>query len=372
MFEHFTDRTRKVTPLDNKDPTEAIRILDAAANRATEGLRVVEDYVRFVLDDAYLTELAKQLRHDLAAACTTLRRADRAAMRDTQCDVGTEISTHSEAQRLDTWEVCQASFERTKQSLRSLEEFGKIIEPRFAGQIEALRYRSYTLEKAVVVSIESGQRLRDVSLCVLVDGQDSPGEFAILVSELFAAGVGMIQLRDKRLADGPLLGRAERLVEQARRAGSTCIIINDRPDIAAAADADGVHLGQDDLSVKDARAILGPRKLIGVSTHAVEQARAAVLDGANYLGAGPTFPSTTKTFSQFPGLEYLEQVAAEISLPLLAIGGIDATNLPQVLQTGVTRVAVSAAVGGTENPGSAAQSILKILRDSAALGTGTA
>src|SRR5947207_7798859 len=108
---------------------------------------------------------------------------------------------------------------------------------------------------------------------------------------------------------------------------STLAIINDRADIAATAGADGVHVGKEDLSVKDVRAIVGTRMLIGVSTHNIEQARAAALDGANYFGAGPTFRSRTKDFAMFAGLDYLREVAAEIRLPTFAIGGITVENL---------------------------------------------
>ncbi len=335
------------------DPT---RILDASANRATEGLRVVEDYARFLLDDAHLTSKLKQLRHDLAQACNTLLGNDRYPARDTQQDVGTTITTSSESKRIDTHGVCIASLERTKQSLRSLEEYGKIILPRRASRFESLRYQLYTLEKALTITVESTARLGGVTLCALIDGQASEEDFTALVEKLLGAGVGMIQLRDKQLDDRELLDRAKLLKSLTTRDSQlgTLTIINDRADIAAAAGADGVHLGQEDLSVKDARAILGPRKLIGVSTHSLEQARQAVLDGANYLGAGPTFPSTTKSFDKFPGLDYLREVAREISLPTFAIGGINVDNLPQVLGTGITRVAVSSAADS-------ATELLKIL-----------
>jgi thiamine-phosphate pyrophosphorylase len=145
------------------------------------------------------------------------------------------------------------------------------------------------------------------------------------------------------------------------RRGATLAIINDRADIAALARADGVHLGQEDLSVKDARAIVGPRMLIGVSTHNISQARQAVLDGANYLGAGPTFPSQTKAFDDFAGLDYLREVAAETRLPTYAIGGISADNLPDVLETGVSRVAVGAAVTEAADPGVATRKLLVML-----------
>ena len=94
-------------------------------------------------------------------------------------------------------------------------------------------------------------------------------------------------------------------LRELTRGTDTLFIMNDRPDLAALCHADGVHLGQEDLSVKDARAIVGPDALIGVSTHTIEQARQAVLDGANYIGVGPTFPSGTKQFEKFPGLDFL-------------------------------------------------------------------
>ncbi len=355
-------------------PIPTTRILDASANRAAEGLRVVEDYVRFVLDDSHLTQLLKQLRHDLAQACAALPHADRCAARDTQHDVGTEISTDAESERTDAWDVCLASFERTKQSLRSLEEFSKVDSPDLAGCFEAQRYRLYTLEKAIGITHNSGSRLGDTNLCVLIDCMNTVAKFSGLVEQLLNADVGMIQLRDDKLSDRELLNRAKTLISQTtkRRDSSrppltqTLTIINNRPDIAAATGADGVHLGQEDLSVMAARTILGPRKLIGISTHSIEQARRAVLDGANYLGAGPTFPSSTKSFDAFPGLDYLREVTAEISLPTFAIGGIQAENLPQVLQAGITRVAVSGAVARTPNPGETASELLRILRGAAA------
>lgn len=337
------------------------RILDASLNRAAEGLRVVEDYVRFVLDDAHLASLAKQLRHDLAAASAAMPTLERHAARDTQRDVGTAISATSESHRPDAWSVCQASMERTKQSLRSLEEYGKVLSAEFGARFEALRYQFYTFEAAVGRTRDALDRIAAVQLCVLVDGRASETEFSHLVGELIGAGVGAIQLRDKSLPVRELVARAKLLVAAARASQQTLAIINDRPAVAAVADADGVHLGQDDMTVHDARAILGPRKLIGVSTHSIEQARQAVLDGANYLGVGPTFQTSTKKFDAFPGTQLLAVVAREIKLPAFAIGGISASNLPQVLATGTTRVAVSSAATAAAAPGAAAAHLVAIL-----------
>jgi thiamine-phosphate pyrophosphorylase len=341
-------------------PTANLRILDASLNRAAEGLRVVEDYVRLALDDPFLAGLAKSLRHELAESAAALPAAERHAARDTLRDVGTELSTPGEGRRADLWDVCAANLKRVEQSLRSLEEYGKLVDAGFARQIEMLRYSTYTLEKAIDTGRLSRERLEGVRLCGLVDGRESAAAFERLVTSLSEAGVGMIQLRDKQLDDRQLLARA-RLLRQATRDWPTLAVVNDRPDVAAAAQADGVHLGQEDLSVKDARSIVGPRMLIGVSTHNLDQARAAVLDGANYLGAGPTFPSQTKSFGQFAGVEYLLEVAAEIRLPTFAIGGIGVDNLGDVLATGITRVAVGAAVTQADDPNRVARNLLEQL-----------
>lgn len=374
----------------------AIRVLDASLNRATEGLRVVEDYVRFVLDDRHLTEQFKRLRHDLAAAASLLPLAARHAARDTQADVGTTISTLSEGMRGDAWQVCVASLERVKQSLRSLEEFSKVAKPpamadlrHAAGEFERLRYWLYTLEGALGRTVNAIDRLADSRLYVLIDGGASEAAFVALVENLVAARVDVLQLRDKRLDDRELLSRARRLVAIASQppappGGCSCdgmdersrdsrppepgaqkcsplVIINDRPDIAALAEADGVHLGQNDLRVKDARAILGPHRLIGVSTHSIDQARAAVLNGANYLGVGPTFPSQTKSFEVFPGLAFVREAATEIRLPAFAIGGITQQNAAEVISAGLSRLAVASAVTGAAEPQAAATALRTLL-----------
>jgi thiamine-phosphate pyrophosphorylase len=158
-------------------PTPLLRILDASLNRAGEGLRVVEDFVRFVLDDPFLTSELKTIRHDLTTASAAISSPDRHASRDTLRDVGTEIATSSEQNRVDLWAVCSASFKRTEQSLRSLEEYGKVSDPDFAQKCASLRYRLYTLEKALDIGRTSRERLEGVRLCVLVDGQPSAAAF---------------------------------------------------------------------------------------------------------------------------------------------------------------------------------------------------
>ena len=352
------------TNVDLSDEMSVLRVLDAAANRASEGLRVIEDYVRFAMDDRHLTRQLKTLRHELAQVLSVLDTHDRLAARESISDVGADVKTTSEFERLDAAAVLTASFQRLQQSLRSLEEFSKLQDPAAAGQLEKLRYRAYTLQRAICITHTSLERLQSTTLCVLLDGRGSETEFCSVAESLMSAGVPMVQLRDKILDDRSLLNRARALRQIISRGKGSLFIMNDRPDLAVLADADGVHVGQQELSVKDARRIVGSKRLIGVSTHTIEQARQAVLDGADYIGVGPTFPSTTKVFQEFPGLELMRAVSAEIRLPAFSIGGINLENINQVIAVGGRRVAVAAAVCNAADVRQAAGDFLACLSSS--------
>ncbi len=346
-----------------RDDVRLLRVIDAAANRAREGLRVVEDFVRMVLDHRELTGELKYLRHELTQALEPFAHGDLLAARNTPGDVGTTVTTRTEFVRADLSAVVAANWKRVQEALRSLEEYAKVIEPAAAATFERLRYRTYSLEQSLDGAQFISRRLSAVRLCVLVDGcRGNLSAFLELVDKLVAAGVGMIQLRDKELSDKELLARAIALCARIAETG-VLAIINDRVDIAAAAAADGVHLGQDDLSITAARQLLGPRALIGRSTHSLEQARQAVREGADYIGVGPTFPSTTKQFDAFTGVELLREVAGAIHLPVFAIGGINLANLDEVLQAGFSRVAVSGAVVAASDPRQAAAEFVARLND---------
>lgn len=340
----------------DRQRTGLLRLLDAAANRAGEALRVVEDHARFVLDDAGLVAECKAMRHELTAALAGLPLGERLAARDTVGDVGTAITTAGEATRRDPADVATANVRRLQESLRSLEEYAKLLDPPAAARCEALRYRAYTLQKSLFAANDDRPSLADARLYVLVDGRESAEQFATLIGALIAAGVDVIQLRDKRLDDRTLLARARQLRELTR-GSRTRFIMNDRADLAVLAEADGVHVGQEELSVAEARRIVGPRRLVGVSTHSLEQARQAAAEGADYLGVGPVFPGETKAFDAYPGLELVRTVAAESLPPAFAIGGITAANVGEVLRAGLRRAAVGGAIVNAADPAAAAREL---------------
>lgn len=343
------------SPSQPNEEAALLRILDANANRASEGLRVVEDYLRFAENDGYLSRTCKQIRHELAETLAELDVEQRLACRSTTTDVGVASDAESEYDRANLRDVALANLHRVAEALRALEENSKIKSVALARRFESLRYRIYTLEKSIGHVARSRRILRRAGLYVLVDERFGFGrDFENRIRELVEAGVDAIQLRIKGAADRDVISAASAL-RAATQQSDTLLIVNDRPDIARISGADGVHLGQEEMNVAQARLIVGPDMLIGLSTHTLEQARQGVLAGADYIGIGPVFTSKTKTFRQFVGLDLVEQVTSEIPIATFAIGGITLDRLTYLLEVGVSRIAVSHAIWAAEDAGRAAR-----------------
>ena len=340
------------------------RAIDASANRAGEALRVLEDVLRFGLDDEHLTRLAKDLRHDLAGALVRYGLGRRTAARDVIGDVGAGLEAEAALCRSGLADLIAANAARAAQALRSLQECAAVVATEATVGFESIRYRVYTLERAATTAVRASDRLADVSLCVLVDGGHDTAAFARLVASLVEAGVRMFQIRDKSL---PLVVLAERvrtalaIVRCGGELGRPIVVVNDRVDVAAALTADGAHVGADDLPVPLTRRVIGPERLVGRTAHSVAEARAAVIDGADYLGIGPCFASPTKSFAEHAPPEFLRTVCGEVSLPTFAIGGITAERLESLVSLGVKRVAVASAVTRAADPPRAARELMEAL-----------
>jgi len=321
------------------DRAALLRILDANLNRAREALRVIEDYVRFALDSAALAQTLKELRHHLRAAADTLPQRELLTSRDTPGDVGTRLSTPAELNRRDAADVVRAAFKRLPESLRTLEEYAKPLSPETSVKFEALRYRAYTLEKSFAALLDPDPRLARWRLYVLVTSSLCRRPVLETVDAVLAGGADAIQLREKDMPARNLLSLARDVVERCRRAGALAIV-NDRADIAAAAGADGVHVGQSDLPVSACHRLLGPGKVVGTSVQSVEMAQAALADGADYIGVGPMFRSPTKDRGFTIGPEGLRAIRAAVPLPTVAISGITLENVAEVVAAGHTAIAV--------------------------------
>ncbi|MEO0630723.1 MAG: thiamine phosphate synthase, partial [Planctomycetota bacterium] len=325
---------------------EARRLIDANSNRATEAARTLEDLARFSLDDGSLAARFKGIRHGLESALASagLTRDVRAMARDTANDAGIANSASDAHERATERDIACAAGSRLGEALRVIEETLKLATPEAAAEVEQLRYTGYDAERALLTRL--ARHADQWPVCVLVtEALCAQHSWQDVVRGAIAGGAACIQLREKSLTDRELLARARELVATARPAG-VAVMVNDRADIAALADADGVHLGQGDLSVADARRIVGERLLIGVSCSSVDDARAAIEEGADTIGVGAMFETATKAKPSIGGPELLAAVLADASasrvlhLPHLAIGGITAERAGQLAAIGCRGVAV--------------------------------
>jgi len=180
-------------------------------------------------------------------------------------------------------------------------------------------------------------------LCFITDHNTGGLSFLDMTQAVLKAGVGWVQYRDKTGSRRKVYEEAIKLKDLAGKHNAV-FIVNDYSDIALAVDADGVHLGQDDLPVKEARKILGKGKIIGVSTHSIEQSLEAEQAGADYIGFGPVFHTSTKDAGSPRGIDLLGEIKNKVSIPVVAIGGINLGNIHSVLETGVDAVAAASAI----------------------------
>ena len=346
-------------------------MLDANLNRAREAIRTVEDVARFAWNDARLAEEAKALRHGLQSAIATIPAEKLAAARDVAGDVGTSIVGAHEYARLDAAAIAVAAGKRLTEALRVIEEVAKAIDPKsdptMARAIEALRYRAYALDARVTLRAALGS-LRQWRLCVLVTREHCRLPWDEVVTRAIDGGADAIQVREKNLSTRELIAhvRAVRAIASVR---GVATIVNDSLDVALAAEAEGVHLGVDDLPVRDARRIAGASLRIGASTHSLDEARAAIDAGADHCGVGAMYASTLKPDLAPSGDRYLRAFLAEFPhIPHLAIGGINASRARALALAGCRGVAVSSAICAAEDPASVARSIVAQLDEAARAG----
>jgi len=196
-------------------------------------------------------------------------------------------------------------------------------------------------------------------LCVITDQRTNPVELARMALE---GGTGMVQLRRKSASGRDLFEWALRIQALCREHGAL-FIVNDRVDIALAVHADGVHLGQQDMPVASARALLGPETLIGVSVSTPAEAASAAKEGADYLGVGHIFPTSSKDKPMPPiGTAAIRPIIEASELPVIAIGGIEVDNAAEVIKAGASGVAVISAVSGSTDPVAATRELVKRIR----------
>ncbi|MDA0673329.1 MAG: thiamine phosphate synthase [Cyanobacteria bacterium] len=317
------------------------RILDANLDRAREGLRVIEDWCRFGLNRADLTDELKGLRQTLAQ----WHRPELRQARDTPGDAGTTLTHPQEATRTDLPHLLQANFGRVEEALRVLEEYSKLYDGAMSAGCKQMRYRVYGLNSELLGD-DRRQRLHHARAYLVT----APTENLVAVVEAaLQGGLRLVQYRDKHGDDRDRLPLAQQLRDLCHRHGAL-FLINDRVDLALAVDADGVHLGQADLPIAIARQLLGPHRIIGRSTTNPAEMAQALAEGADYIGVGPVYATPTKPDRAAAGLDYVRYAAAHAPVPWYAIGGIDLDNLGEVMAAGAQRVAVVRAIVKAADP----------------------
>ncbi|MBC5795246.1 MAG: thiamine phosphate synthase [Sphaerospermopsis sp.] len=317
------------------------RILDANLDRAREGLRIIEEWCRFGLNDAQLAEDCKHLRQEVSKWHTAQIRA----ARDTPGDIGTDLTHPQEEQRSSITSLLQANFCRIQEALRVLEEYGKLHDAEMGKTFKQMRYQVYTLE-STLMGYQRHQLLWRSRLYLVTSPVDNLLE---TVEACLKGGLTLLQYREKSADDVIRLDRARKLRQLCHDYGAL-FIINDRIDLALAVDADGVHLGQQDLPIAVARQLLGPQRLIGRSTTNQKEMQGAIAEGADYIGVGPVYETPTKAGKAAAGLDYVRYAAKNCQIPWFAIGGIDASNINDVMDAGAQRVAVVRSLMQAEQP----------------------
>ena len=338
------------------------RLIDANLDRAREGLRVIEDWCRFGLDRDDLIVPLKDWRQRLGQQHhDRYRRA-----RSTATDVAAGLGHPAQASRGTTAQaIVKANASRVQEALRVMEEFGRNLDPALASTSAEIRYGLYDLEVRILEACgrqHRQERLEAAKLCLITD-PDRDNNLERLLQGVEAAlvgGVSLVQYRRKQGNDQQRLLEAQALKTLCSRF-EALFIINDRIDLALLVDADGVHLGQDDLPLSEARQLLGPERLLGRSTHCLEHLLAAQKEGADYLGVGPIFATATKRDRRPAGLSWVTEASLHAAVPWFAIGGIDVETIPSVRAAGAQRVAVVSAIMGSNHPEEASRTLLQAL-----------
>ena len=312
---------------------------------------MLEDVSRFILGNALTTETLKRMRHEVTSIDPSFKNTLLSA-RDSGEDIGRRSPVEG-IQRTHLVDLVVANAKRAQESARVLEEFAKLPEvPQEVSRLdfEQARFTLYEIEKELTLLLSRQNKLERINgVYVIIDPSTiKNGDALKAAREVVEGGGRVIQLRDKD-RDKAELVRIAGDMQQICADGGCLFVINDNVDIASAVNADGVHLGQGDMPVRMARQLLAPDKVIGCTVRSVEQALQAQAEGADYIGVGSMYPSPTKPEAPVVGLETLSRIRSAVTLPIVAIGGIDEANARAVVGNGANGIAVISAIISSED-----------------------
>lgn len=345
-------------------PKDTLRIIDANLNRIGEGLRVLEEFARLSLNDADLTQQFKNMRHEILDVDTKLQEQLINA-RDSQGDVGADMQAAGEEKQRDTRESIIANARRVQESLRVMEETAKAPDIELeSDKYKQARFNLYTIEKDLLAKVLRQDKLKRLAgLYVIIDisflKERNPAEIAM---QAIRGGAKVIQLRDKEHGARESLYIADELKKMCSE-HEVLFIVNDSLDIALASDANGLHVGREDLPVAAARRLLPIDKILGASARTIDEARIARSEGADYLGVGSMYVTSTKATAEVVGPGRIKEIHQAVDLPIVAIGGINKSNLRDVLKAGAESAAVISAVTGAADVEGETRQLVNIIEE---------
>ena len=330
--------------------TQIKQILDANLNRVLEGIRVLEEIARFIYNDKHLTFSFKKLRHEITRELKTLQlKPNLLLSRDTDSDPIKYLNSREETLRPGLYSIILSNSGRVKEALRVLEEFLKLLNTKSSRKIKSIRFRFYDLEKELTEKFSAKKEILSTPQLYPILDINFCNNIKTTKKILNKTKIKLLQLRAKNIPDKKFYKTAIKLKRNLNH--DTLFIINDRVDIALSVDADGVHLGQDDLDVKVVRNLIGERSIIGVSAENFTQLEKAVKDGADYIGFGPIYPTETKLdASDVKSLRKLKEISKRSPIPIAPIGGVKPEHTTNLLKNGGTLISVISSIFGSVNP----------------------
>ena len=332
------------------------QIIDANLDRAREGLRVLEDWARFGIGNEDLVIKIKNFRQILGSNHLEIYKISRNHIED-QCK---GLSHVEQTNRKSSSKIISANSARVQEALRVVEEFSRDHNKKLSKIASEIRYEIYSLE-IELLNFNARERSKSIinenNLYFITDNKENLLE---IIEKILLGGVKIIQHRFKNGSDKDNLEKAIAINYLCKKYNSL-FIVNDRVDIALASNADGVHLGQDDIDITNARKLLGNSKIIGVSANNSTDITNAIKNGCDYIGIGPVFQSLTKKNKEPLGVEKIKSLTKDMNLPWFAIGGINKVNISSLKNYGIRKVAVVSGLLNSDDPKEEAIIILKEL-----------
>ncbi|MFH0938548.1 MAG: thiamine phosphate synthase [Planctomycetota bacterium] len=342
--------------MDESFSVNTLRLIDANANRAREGIRTAEDYIRFACGNNRWSTALKTIRgainnllkpHFSDEALIKSRHVIQDPLRPNKtADDVAQNGDHESAKK-----VAHRGLKRAQEAARVMEEYLRASYPATAREFANFRYKLYEAEQWLISAGDNASIVNDSAVYVLLTEALCQHGLLATAKAVLKSGVRLLQLREKGRADQDFLRQARDLQSLCLDFGAI-LICNDRCDVAIAADVAGVHLGQEDLAPAEARFLTGEKLLIGRSTHSIQQVKFAIeSEQADYIAIGAMYETTTKSSLILAGVALAEQVSAQqLPIPVFAIGGITVESVAELKTAGVRHIAVSSAIIADHDP----------------------